>query len=449
MPGSSKGNFSSIRSTMELSTLSAVELFARGGLSKVPSPLKAFFEPLLKPNFLHLLIKSTRAPRIALYGSADSGKAELINTLKGKQGASIEEEINLFSAALDYDNENRFLEFVLVDRPHEKAESTVVEQAIKYLLDKKVDLLLGVMPIGKSTFTQHDINFLLLLKENYLKRFGLELPIIFVLNTNDPSKIDSNWDVPQELSTFLSSTYVSACTTWKDEKSRFSNIEELVSTIYETLPDLAKFGFATGTKLQPVRLIASRELIWATALLAGAICFIPAPGFDGVMLRSVQLHLVELIVRLGGRSADSEKKSSDFIHYLRPYGISKKFSLFNNQVAKIAGPLGLTINLLNSANYIGTTLAIGEAAIAYFIEGLAIEEAKDIFEKLDEETKEKFRKAFSRSRKERNPNEVFLTFRALGDEFNSNTKRSYQKKEQYDLASSGTSYIPIDILEDD
>jgi uncharacterized protein (DUF697 family) len=407
------------------SIFSRVELFSRSGLAKLPAPLRTFFAPAFKPDFWYILTKSVKTPRIALYGSINSGKSAIINAILGEQ-VLLDEEEGPLPTMIECEHNEWPLKFVVMNSPGKALDKAIIEQAIKYIADKRIDILLTVMSADRPTLSQEELTFLLLLRETYLKQYNLELPVIIVLSSDESDSMSVGWSIPDDYSSFLTSSYVPICIDWSAWEDGSSNIEELIFAIYDKLPELSKLGFAAGTDLQSVKLSNSRNLIWTTALFAGLVCFAPVPGVDAAAIHTTQLNLVSLIARLGGKNEDKEKAASDFIHYLRPYGLATTFSMFNNQLVKVVGPLGLPVNLANAAIFMGATLAIGEAAIAYFVEGLSIEEAKTIFESHDTQIKKRFREALSQKNLRKNPTETLLVLKKVSEEFNANLSRSHR-----------------------
>ncbi|MEI7554360.1 hypothetical protein [Candidatus Chlorohelix sp.] len=395
------------------SILSSVEISTRAGISRFPAPIRAFLEPLVKPDFMAVLSRNVKAPRIGLYGAVGSGKPGIINAIMNER-VLLKDEENALPVLLEYTRDTWPIKFVDIPTAEGWSEFSRTEQVIEEIIANKIDILLVAKPAENFTFSQDDITFLLLLREAYLKQLGIELPIILVANKADP---DNEIPISLDSISFLTNTYVPVCTTWNNRVDDRYNIEELVMAVYDKLPEVSKVSYAAGSSIPSLKISLAKNITWTTSLVAAAVCFAPLPGADAASIYNFQVNLVDLVGRIGGKSGTGKNDATDFVRYLRPYGISDTMNMVTNQFAKITGPLGLPISLTTAANAIGSTLAIGEAAISYYIEGAKIEKTKDIFAKEDERYKTKFKKGFSIRANRNNPAEGFIVFKRVGDEY--------------------------------
>jgi hypothetical protein len=365
---------------------------------------------------LQVLSRNTITPRIIIYGNNISRKGDLISLFLGKKGISLDENSKL-PIRLDYERQKWGTEFIIMNSLEENADKSAIDKAVDYFAEKSVDLLVAVMPSDDPTFTQKDISFMLSLRESYLKRSSnIELPVVFIRNSDNPDRKPLSWDMPLELKAFKNISYIPVCTKWDSEEERRANFEDAAFAIYQLLPDMAKAAFAVCTNFTSLKLNIARNLTWTTALSSASTCFIPAPAFDLSMARYLNANLVELLARIGDKNINKAKAAGDFINYLNPYSFSKTLSLVNNQFAKVTGPIGLPANLFNAAAFMTISLGIGEATGAYFIERRSIEAAKVVYEKKNAEYRNKFGKTALIGGI--NPGEFYIGFKRISDEYN-------------------------------
>jgi len=242
-------------------------------LQDLPEPLKLLAEPIRKLN-LPLWQPKTRVPKIGLYGRSGSGKSSLINAIMGKRVAKIDDVKPGTLAPTTYDREQNGWKLTFVDSPSvgESSSEDASQQAINYIVEEGIDVLLFVIPANDRAVGR-DYKFLMDLKAARKKIDATELPVILVINKIDLMPPVREWNPPYNLNLNsqsastpkeakireciqfrieqyknLTKGYVPLCALWNDYEDERYNIDELARKIYDCISDETKPGFAGSAK---------------------------------------------------------------------------------------------------------------------------------------------------------------------------------------------------------
>ena len=164
------------------------------------------------------------------------------------------------------------------------------------------------------------------------------------------------------------------------------NIEELVDYLVEVLPRSAQVQMARLAQLRVVQEKLARKMTAAAAAVAGGIGAVPVPVADILPITALQIGLVTGIGYLSGREM-SKRTAREFLVALGA-NVGAAFVLREGAraLAKFVFP-GAGSAISAGVAFAGTW-ALGEAAIAYFIEKRPIEEARERFRRKKKEKEE-------------------------------------------------------------
>lgn len=186
------------------------------------------------------------------------------------------------------------------------------------------------------------------------------------------------------------SSYAEYDETGKQIFTKFWNIDKLVEYIIDHIPREAQIQFARMSAIKSAQEKSCRVLIHSTATICAGIAAIPIPVADIIPITSAQVGLIISIGYVSGRSL-TLGNARDFMA-AAGLNVGGAFALREaaRALVKFVFPGG---GLVISAGvaYAGTW-AIGEAAIAYFVQGKNIDQVKvlikEVFDKKNTEKSE-------------------------------------------------------------
>ena len=380
----------------------SLESSIRSSVSELPQPLKFLAEQILQHQ-LQRWEKQSKVPKIALYGRSGSGKSSLINAIMGdlvaKVGVAVSETQD--SEPYEYQRHGWKLNFVDSRGVGDSRDDAAFQQAINYIVKQKVDILLFVIPANERGYVTNDVKFLTALQREHLKAHKVKLPIILVLNKIDLIDPPFEWSPPYELSFAfgtddglpksareakqanilacvaarlndykeLTSTYVPVCAFWDNYGNRLHNIEALALQIYNCIPDeAAKQGFGGATADTSLKKAVASTFTLAAAWFAFLACLLPIPAVEARVMFATEFRLVSMIAQIAATNEDQSNVAEEFLKQL---GVKQ---------TDARSPLSMI-------------LAIGEAAIRYFIEGESMKQAKQAFAQEKERREPEFKEA--------------------------------------------------------
>lgn len=158
--------------------------------------------------------------------------------------------------------------------------------------------------------------------------------------------------------------------------TRYWNIVELVEYLIDVLPKEAQIQFARMSAIRSGQEKVSRILIHSAATLSAGIAAVPIPVADIIPITSLQIGLVTSIGYVSGRALSHEHARDFFAAAGVNVGTSFVLRTVARQLVKVVFP-GYGSVISTAIAYAGTW-AVGEAAIAYYIQDKDIEEVKGL-----------------------------------------------------------------------
>jgi uncharacterized protein (DUF697 family) len=163
----------------------------------------------------------------------------------------------------------------------------------------------------------------------------------------------------------------------KVEHDRRWNVEEVLEFLVERVPQSAQLSLARIAHIKSVQKKAARAVIATAAAIAGGVAVEPIPFADLPIITGIQVGMVIGIAYVAGRRLD-KKAAAEFLAELGA-NVGVAFAL--RELARAAGKLWVGPgDAISGAIAAGATWGIGEAAIAYFIDGATRERTRKVFE---------------------------------------------------------------------
>ena len=387
-------------------------------------------------------IDSHRPPRIFLIGRTGVGKSSLINALCGSYVAAVSDTKSCTENAQVYKcvDGDRVLMEILDTRGIAESESLNTEISAEDMLINQVnefspDVAIMMLNCTHRDDVNSDVSFLKKLAKSYADINSMRLPVVVVVNKSDemaPTRFKTPSEYPQNKIAKIQDVVqyykgiivknglkiddiiaVSSLIDWqtpdgmeidvecidnlpKNDIDNLQiafdgryNIDKLLDILEEAILDFeAQMGLRMAARLTEVVHRLARHLNTIFSGISGTVALTPIPVSDIYVLLIIQSVLVCLIASLSGRdiSLDTGK---DFILSMGGIaGAGYVFRLVAQQASKFLNAVwpGSGSAVSSGIAALGTS-AIGKAAIAYYIDGQDIDEAKKVFDSAKQEKK--------------------------------------------------------------
>lgn len=381
-------------------------------------------------------IDSHRPPRIFLIGRTGVGKSSLINALCGAYVAKVSDTRSCTESAEIYQckDDDRVLMEILDTRGIAESESINNDVSAEKMLINQInefspDVTIMMLNCTHRDDITTDVEFMKKLAKDYAAVNNLRLPIVVVINKCDemaPSRFKAPNEYPQNKIDKINEVVqyykgiiiknglkiddiipVSSLIDWQtpdgmevavEEIDKLPQndvdnlqiafdgryrIEELLDILEEAIQDFeAQMGLRMAARLNDVVNRIARHLNKIFTGLSATVAVTPIPTSDIYILLILQSLLVALISSLSGREISLETAKEFIFSVGGVAGVGYGLRLAAQQGAKFINAIWPGAGSAVSATIAGAgTNAIGKAAIAYYIDGKSIEDAR---QKLDE-----------------------------------------------------------------
>ena len=386
-------------------------------------------------------IDSHRPPRIFLIGRTGVGKSSLINALCGSYVAKVSDTISCTPNANVYQckDGDRVLMDILDTRGIAESESlddkvSAEDALIRDINEFTPDVAILMLNCTHRDDVNSDVQFLKKLAKEYADINSMKLPIVVVINKCDemaPTRYKTPSEYPQNKIEKINEVVqyykgiivknglkieniipVSALIDWMtpdgmevsvediDNLPQYDidnlqiafdgryRIEELLDILEEAILDFeAQMGLRMAARLTEVVHRIARHLNNIFAGISATVALTPIPVSDIYVLLILQAVLVSLIASLSGRDISLDTAKEFILSIGGIAGAGYAFRLIAQQATKFLNAVWPgSGSAVSSAIAAAGTVAIGKAAIAYYIDEKTIDEAKKKFEEARSET---------------------------------------------------------------
>ena len=387
-------------------------------------------------------IDSHRPPRIFLIGRTGVGKSSLINALCGSYVAAVSDTKSCTENAQVYKcvDGDRVLMEILDTRGIAESESLNTEISAEDMLINQVnefspDVAIMMLNCTHRDDVNSDVSFLKKLAKSYADINSMRLPVVVVVNKSDemaPTRFKTPSEYPQNKIAKIQDVVqyykgiivknglkiddiiaVSSLIDWqtpdgmeidvecidnlpKNDIDNLQiafdgryNIDKLLDILEEAILDFeAQMGLRMAARLTEVVHRLARHLNTIFSGISGTVALTPIPVSDIYVLLIIQSVLVCLIASLSGRDISLDTGKEFILSMGGIAGAGYVFRLVAQQASKFLNAVwpGSGSAVSSGIAALGTS-AIGKAAIAYYIDGQDIDEAKKVFDSAKQEKK--------------------------------------------------------------
>ena len=152
-------------------------------------------------------------------------------------------------------------------------------------------------------------------------------------------------------------------------------IDDLVRYIFDELPAQARVELARLSRVRRLQRELGMKLVHTTAAACAAVAAIPLPVADIAPITAAQLAMITGVGYIGGRDLSSKAAGEFLVALGVNIGVGYVFREIARGLIKWVFPGGGSV--VSAAVAYAATLGLGAAAIAYFIDGKSVAEAKD------------------------------------------------------------------------
>jgi predicted GTPase len=365
------------------------------------------------------LLMEARPPKLAIVGRRGAGKSSLVNAILGEHVAEVGSVLAATTATAWYAYTTARGELRILDtrglgegerpaaaeaapgvaaapaRPAVEATREVAQALAQEPPDSLLFLCKAKEVDARIT---EDVLGLAAIRRAVKSRHGFDLPVVAVVtqvDELDPKRIEPPYADPvkqQNIATAVAAVTaalaqqelalarvvpVSAYAEYRDGErvyDNYWNIDLLIDYLIEGLPQSAQLQLARLSRQRTVQERLARRLTGAAATLTAGVAAVPIPIADIVPITGLQVGLIVAIAYLSGRDL-SVASAREFLLALGA-NVGAAFALREaaRALAKVVFP-GAGSAVSGGVAFAGTW-GIGEAAIAYFIQGRSITDAK-------------------------------------------------------------------------
>jgi uncharacterized protein (DUF697 family) len=373
---------------MHRQTLLAIYERLEAIISKLPGPLQNAVIGELKP--IKEIFLSQRLARIVLTGKANADASALLSGLLGSDLQMVETKLS--GGWVTYELRGRG-GFRILDARRLNETSLTWNALAGAISEESPDLFVflvdGSQPLELGLECEQTIRLLDMAELRHQSKAGLIGVIDFPSATpqdvvearrlelqawlSGPGKLSAHFVKSVAVCSFVRFRVDGSIDPDRDERR---NLDVLGEMLTRELPGDAQVEMARLVGAKTVQLEIAQHLVRSLTTVCAAIGVQPIPFADFPILTAIQIAMVSGIMHVSGRALGLKSAAEFFGSLGANVGLGMVFREGARAAVKLLPGWG---NAISGGVAAAGTYAIGRSAIAYFIEGISIGEARKLF----------------------------------------------------------------------
>lgn len=382
-------------------------------LNKLPYPMDKQVAQML--GELKEIILEARQPRLVLFGRRGAGKSSFINAVLGEERATVG-DVRAQTGRCRWEtieserNELRILDTRGIGestRPVEDSDAeTPLDEILQAVRVEQPDAVLFLCKASEvGARLDEDIAALEALRQAVHKQYQYNIPVIGLVTKIDelaPGAGSVNLENPKKKANVdeavailqaklpVGSPVFPTCTYLEFEEGSIAydrrwGLEPVLQYLLDVLPNSALLQMARAAQFKAAQKKVAMKLVNLAAGLAGAVGITPIPLADMPFITGIQIAMVTGIGYISGRRLDKQSAAE----FMAALGVNAGLAWGAREAARMLvrvifpGAGSAVSGAVASAG----TMALGRAAVAYFIEMQPIEQVRESLKRAQDEQK--------------------------------------------------------------
>jgi uncharacterized protein len=359
-------------------------------VGKLPGPLQKAVMNELKP--IKQIFLSQRLAHLVLLGDPGAEASALFSALLGNELHMVDPQQE--AGWVTYEQKGKG-GFRVLDARRLNETSLTWSALAGAISEVKPDLFLflarGNSPVDLGLACEQGARLLEMAEQRHQSKAGLIGVVDSPGSTLRPEMGDQRLELqawltssPKLSSHFVKSVDVCSFVRFRadgsidSERDERHNLDILAETIARELPEEAQVETARIFDAQKMQLQIAQRLIRSVTTICAAVGVQPIPLADFPVLTALQFAMVTGIMHISGRELGLKAAAEFFGALGLNIGVGMVFREGARAVVKIIPGWG---NAISGGIAAAGTYAVGRSAVAYFIEGVSIAEARKLFNK--------------------------------------------------------------------
>jgi uncharacterized protein (DUF697 family) len=373
---------------MNQQTLLAIYEKLEGLIAKLPGPLQNAVINELKP--IKQIFLSQRLAQLVLLGDPSADASALFSALLGNDLRVVDPQQN--AGWITYEQKGKG-GFRVLDARRLNETSLTWSALAGAITEERPDLFIflvdGAKPIDLGLACEQGARLVEMAEQRHQSKAGLigvvdlpaSAPAAEVENRrlelqawlNSSPKLSGHFVKSLAICSFVRFRVDGSIDSERDERR---NLDVLAETIARELPEEAQVETARIFSAKKIQLEIAQRLVRSVTTVCAAVGVQPIPLADFPVLTALQFAMVSGVMNISGRELGLKAATEFFGALGLNIGAGMVFREGARAAVKLIPGWG---NAISGGVAAAGTYAVGRSAIAYFVEGVSIGEARKLF----------------------------------------------------------------------